>query len=355
MLKNSTPAVAIESGNDYYQGCWSASFEQSSNTFQLKHIDCSEELKIVCYKFLQSCDSDKTNDFQSLDSILNPKNSFELKQNVLNLQENIRRIFKEIDFKASYESWMTNLWQSSLPCFDTVNVTAAYNGERSLIKACWWKGKSIPCSAIFTKVATDQGICCAFNAEAAKRLYSGKTYANLIKKLHDRDLKNAFENASSPKDFLSGKEPQSQAGVSKGLTIILDAHSDLLAPSSVDVNFKGFQGLVSGKGEFPNVLERGFIIQPGKITYVAMTASIIEAKSEIRNLEPWRRQCIFIDETTNLTLHKEYSPQNCLFECSQNYTRQKMLEYFNSTCYPWIFPMREDYPEICDPWEKRII
>jgi Amiloride-sensitive sodium channel len=353
---NSNPAVTVNIDEGSFQSCWSAFFEAQLNTFKMEPVTCDKELATICYKFLQTCDSNKTEVLQQLDVVLNPSRAVEFRRDVLYMQTQIRDIFTKINFSASYESWMTNLWQSSLPCFDTVNITASYNGERSLLKSCQWKGKFVPCSAIFTKVATDQGFCCAFNAEAADKMYSSKTYTGLIQKLQERDHRNAFENGPTAKGFLNSNEPQSQAGVSKGLVIFLDAHTNILAPSSVSPDFKGFQGLISAKGEFPNVDERGFIIRPGMVTHVAMSATRIEAKNEIRELEPWQRKCIFAEETLNLTLHRKYSPQNCLFECIQNYTKQMMEENKKYFCSLWIFPTKELLPEICDPyWEREYL
>ena len=48
------------------------------------------------------------------------------------------------------------LWYASLPCFDVENITSGWNGEKSILKTCFWKGKQISCAAIFKKVPTDQ-------------------------------------------------------------------------------------------------------------------------------------------------------------------------------------------------------
>jgi len=50
-----------------------------------------------------------------------------------------------------------------------------------------------------------------------------------------------------------------------GLTVILDAHTDLVGGSSIYEDFKGFRGLISTKGSFPFVRRNGFAIQPGKL------------------------------------------------------------------------------------------
>jgi len=43
-----------------------------------------------------------------------------------------------------------------LPCFEVKNVTSGRDGEKSILKSCFWKGKKINCAAIFKKVPTDQ-------------------------------------------------------------------------------------------------------------------------------------------------------------------------------------------------------
>ena len=57
-------------------------------------------------------------------------------------------------------------------------------------------------------------------------------------------------------------------GLSKGLTIVLDAHNDLSAISSVDVDNQGFIGTVTSKGSFPLTYQDGFQILPGHTNMV---------------------------------------------------------------------------------------
>ena len=42
-------------------------------------------------------------------------------------------------------------------------ITGAFNGERSMLKKCYWKGRAVDCAAIFTVFPTDRGMCCTFN------------------------------------------------------------------------------------------------------------------------------------------------------------------------------------------------
>ena len=72
------------------------------------------------------------------------------------------------------------LWYSNLPCFDVHGVTSEVPDEKSILKACYWKGNSIPCAAIFYPVPTDRGVCCAFNMNPLNEIFNGKTYVSLV-------------------------------------------------------------------------------------------------------------------------------------------------------------------------------
>ena len=52
-----------------------------------------------------------------------------------------------------------------------------------------------------------------------------------------------------PAWYVEGREPVSQAGTQMGLVVILDAHSDILSPRSIDNDFDGFEGVVTSQGK----------------------------------------------------------------------------------------------------------
>ncbi len=116
------------------------------------------------------------------DSALNSENKDLLKMINEFVDENLRNqivknnsksrqyfqaILKSLNQSIAFGTFMTLLWYSKLPCFDVEGITSEENGEKGILKACYWKGKRIPCSAIFKKVATDNGICCAFNMQVS--------------------------------------------------------------------------------------------------------------------------------------------------------------------------------------------
>ncbi len=65
------------------------------------------------------------------------------------------------------------------------------------------------------------------------------------------------------------KEPISQAGRFMGLSVILDAHTDILSEFSVTDDFDGFTAIVTPPTDFPLIYQRGFGIKSGKhIVYI---------------------------------------------------------------------------------------
>ena len=117
-----------------------------------------------------------------------------------------------------------------------------------MIKKCLWKGIEMPCSSIFSTFPTDRGMCCAFNMKKADQIFKKSKYVDWVQKLQKSDTNKSFEHSRLHSDFKSGKEPTPQPGLNKGLSLVLDLHSDGLSASSVTDDFQGFVGYVhSGK------------------------------------------------------------------------------------------------------------
>jgi hypothetical protein len=75
---------------------------------------------------------------------------------------------------------------------------------------------------------------------------------------------NAFETGDLPPSWIANKEPVSKNGINRGLTLLLDAHTDKvrsdaiqqdlkltsplqIQPSSVDQDFQGFFAIINSK------------------------------------------------------------------------------------------------------------
>jgi amiloride-sensitive sodium channel len=243
------------------------------------------------------------------------------------------------------------LWYSKLPCFDIDGKTSEVDGETGLLKLCKWKGKTIPCSKIFKKALTDQGVCCVFNTDDADKIFIKSKYTETIKELQEKEEALAFKakNLTGWDWYLKNKEPKSQSGSRMGLTLVLDAHSDILTEYSISSDFKEIVAAIIPPGDFPLLSQNPIKLKPGHNNMISVTATVVEADPAIQTYVPPKdRQCYFKDETETIKLHKSYSQFNCLFECSLI----EAQKFQNLSCVPWFFPVFSKNDRICDPWEK---
>ena len=308
-----------------------------------------------------------------LDTALNPtkekERDIQTKQNIQDYEDT----FGDVDFEQSFPHLFELLWYSQLPCIDVKGFTSEVKDEMSLIKRCFWKNKPISCNSIFVKRPTDRGMCCAFNMEKAENFLKENKYASSLAVRQSIDSKNSFDTEKLPSWYIENKEPTPEPGIERGLTLIVDRHSDKLSPASVFDDFKGFPVLVDGKTKFPLMKMSGDKARPGFETNFKVRAFQLHAEQEIRQYTPQQRNCLFPDEM-EMKYHREYSQENCLFECKLDFSAKCLttcnkfgqtcdcekivndsnimeLTQKNDTCVPWFFPLEVGNAEkICNPW-----
>ena len=208
------------------------------------------------------------------------------------------------------------------------------------------------CAAIFTTRPTDRGMCCSFNAKAAEEMYKTSRYSSVLEELQKQDKKLTFPPLHHEKTVVKDFKPQ--GGLEKGLALVLDSHSNIVAPGSVSDNFQGFVATVSSKNEFPITSRKTLMIKPGQLNMVGITAINIQADEGVRQYDGEKRKCYFEDEYP-LKLFKKYSQRNCQLERSLEYaSRLVPEENANFTqCIPWFYPVNdENTVNMCDPWEQ---
>jgi len=250
----------------------------------------------------------------------------------------------------SIEDLLSVLWYSKLPCFDIGGITSEINGEASFLKLCKWKGKKIPCYKIFKKVTTDQGMCCAFNMEEADKIFVESTYSKTIKRLQKQEENYAFQesNITGWTWYQQNKEPKSQSGNKMGLTVVLDAHSNLISEYTINTDFKEITASIVPPGDFPLTSQNPIKIMPGHNNMIALTATQITSDPAIKTIHPTKRNCFYKDETTHILFHQNYSQIKCLFECALVVAKNVS----KISCTPWFFPSNGNRERFCDPWEK---
>ena len=255
---------------------------------------------------------------------------------------------------------------------DNVGIASQEKDELSFIKRCYWKDSPINCTSIFQKRPTDKGMCCSFNMEKVERALKESRYKHAISQRQSDDDKNAFEISKKPSWYVENNEPKPGAGQDKGLTLIVDGHSNRLSRASVSDDFRGFVTVVDDREKFPLVSLSNLIVRPGMVNQIKVKATLVQAKDEIRKYSPQRRNCYFPDEY-KLEIHQNYSHPNCIFECETQFAAKclktcnehgavcncfsdsVLLETTsNTSCIPWFFPTHNNREEkMCNPWNIR--
>ena len=243
-----------------------------------------------------------------------------------------KNFFEKADMKKIYPNLFRMLWFTLLPCEDILNVTSSYYGENSLLKECILNGEKLDCSSLFKTVPTDSGMCCAFNL---RKSLQPSQYSELLQQMQEETHLEDEDWNIIPK-----------VGKKKGLTIILDSHSNQISAGTVADDFKGFQIFVGPKTDFAMMKEGGMLIRPGHENYLEISAQKISADSKVRFLSENKRKCNYEDEK-ELLLYSKYTLNNYKFECYIRST-EKITK-----CVPWFLP-KTDEMKICSPWETQV-
>ena len=137
--------------------------------------------------------------------------------------ENTTRIFPNL-FRL--------LWHSATPCEATaginefpllkVGLSSSYFFHL-LSQKCFWKGEEMNCSQLFKAVPTDSGMCCSFN---------------LALSLADSEYSRLLDHHGGEPRAAAGK---AMVGRSKGLTLLLDQHSNQKSFGSLARDSRGMQ------------------------------------------------------------------------------------------------------------------
>ncbi len=256
-----------------------------------------------------------------------------------------KALFKKLLMPASKSSILEFMWNTNLPCFDD----KLRRTKLHVLAKCSWKGVEVPCQEIFSTVSTDSGMCCAFNAQEAEDAYKESQYMDTVKFLRAADGQDKADNRSSSIDLTT------QSGKDMGLTVYLDARSDVIVEGTVATESRGFIAYVSPRSEYPWVRRKGFAIEPGKETLVQLQATRVRAnKDDIGHISAEDRNCLFPDETP-LQIHRNYSMASCIYECSVDIILHALQSKSNlSSCIPWYFVQTHDDTPFCDPWQARV-
>ena len=154
-------------------------------------------------------------------------------------------------------------------------------------------------------------------------------------------LKTCFEVCSDWRKILKSVSFQKKAKVVFATEISMD--QEKLVKASYDGNtemilkllstdfFDGLKVYVHNSDTFPEVGQRGFIINKGTVNYVALKAYITESSVDTRRYSNLTRGCNFADER-QLRYYKNYTRANCELESKIDAFQE------NCGCKPYYFP-----------------
>ena len=336
----------------YIDNCLVARWYTDLDMIYSHPFPCDQGRSIICRKIFNINPNCKGgSNFvkkNTLDWLLDPS----LKANKTRAIKYKKTALEDMMFRLNqteaYSTLFSILWYSNFPCFEIKGVTSEIDGERAILRSCKWKGVSMPCSAIFITFPTDRGMCCSFNIQAADEIFLSGSFTKQLKAMQIFDKNSSVIGSQIPTQYSLNNEPKTSSGRNKGRELMLDAHSNLFAPGSVDTNFNGFMGLISPTSSFPLMIQQGFEIRAGQNNIIALSSTQINADERLRDLIPKDRNCLFSDEVSDIKIHKRYSYFNCIFECSLFHA----LDKNNNTCIPWFMPSVNKTITICDPWES---
>ena len=287
----------------------------------------------------------------NLDIFLNPDRQAEREHTVALQREKYQQRFAAIDSAASFDSMFELLWYSGNPCFDVMDLTSDSLHQKSVVKQCLWKGEEVNCSSVFTLTPTDRGMCCRFDIRPPGQIFQTNRFTQNMERLRLQDRTRSLDSGDGVLGEMRG-DPGPEVGRYKGLSLVLDAHSDLLSARSVAEDSNGFLVGLSQPGQFPLMSQGSHLLRPGMEHFLSISATDTVADPAIEsNLQPAARKCYFPSELP-LQFHLNYSQPACLFECGLSWAASSS----GLTCLPWFFPPLNPSPsaEICDPWDTQI-
>jgi hypothetical protein len=203
------PTLVFKRSSGAYDFCLRGKVGSNKTKLELLPTNCNMTSGIICKLKINKpplCSSNQSSDPGKL--MLDPALMAVRESLVLPSRNQFIEMFKRLNITESFELLFRMLWYSNLPCFDVYGVTSEKPYEKGIIKGCFWKGKSIPCAAIFTPIPTDRGMCCAFNKDPLNQIFNGKLYVDLALEMQNSDKQAAFMDTTLPDWFGNDKSAQ---------------------------------------------------------------------------------------------------------------------------------------------------
>jgi hypothetical protein len=182
--------------------CLIAKYNSAGNFMDLTAINCSEKHVAICRKVLfvkPKCDGKKSFfGANMIEMMLDSRNNVYNRQVIAYKKAEMKDMLERLNQTAAFDSLLAAFFYAPSPCFDIKNITTDsigenVNGGSSILRYCEWKGIQIECSAIFTALPTDHGMCCTFNMNAAEDLYVKSSYRDTLQRITNTQKMESFD------------------------------------------------------------------------------------------------------------------------------------------------------------------
>ena len=215
----------------------------------------------------------------NIDILINPELKSKREEYEQYVMNKLRNFFKDRNSTKIYPNLFRLLWYTKTPCFDLFNMTGDH---AHILKYCEWAGEEVDCQLLFEAVPTDVGICCSFNFNSS---LTETVYAKLIRelKLKERMKRNL---SIEGREVLKGK-----VGFDMGLKVVMDSHSNIASPATINSDGNAFQVYIGNPSEFPFLRNRAVQIQPGHENHVEVSGVKISADPAIHSHSLEKRKC----------------------------------------------------------------
>ena len=246
-----------------------------------------------------------------------------------------KALFSPSLLSSSYPHLFRLLRHSALPCSPTSLAS------EHMVGRCRWQGQEVDCRDIFTPVATDSGICCAFNPR--QLLKEGNCHGQGEDMEYSCLVKEIQEAESSVK---MGKEDVRKAafGRKKGLQVVLDQHSSKDSPTTLFDSDDGLKLHVGAPGVFPLLTTHHLPLSLGQQHTLVLGASHLSTTPRVRQLSVQARNCLLPEDVPEDSVYSEYSFSTCLFMCALDLASSQL------GCTPWYLPSPPN-STMCNPWD----
>ena len=164
----------------------------------------------LCLYIMTQCQYAKIS--EQLDLRFDPAFQEEQSNVIQQKQNDVTDMFRRLNLSQSFQNIYSILWNARNPCFETAEKGSL---GKSFLKDCKWKGLNMPCSAIFSSIPTDKGMCCSFNMKVAEEVFQGETFVQLNKIIQENEMQQDPSVIRNP--IIQNTNP----GKSKGLSVII--------------------------------------------------------------------------------------------------------------------------------------